>query len=306
MDSVFAYEYTPSTLLSVSDEDSAEFLQSQFSNELRPFNEGQCTYGLWLDVRGKVLADSWVLCRGAEEFSVISENSPEEVVRGTLAGHIIADDVELKALEPSTSTALVGPGAVDLLQRLGLPVPEAASYLEANGLHIFNGRRSVGKSFECMPLSVEAGRWLSDQLAEAKVNFVSGERMQLERLAAGIPAVPADIGPADLPGEGGFEADAISFTKGCFLGQEVVARMHNVGQARRGLFRVSGKGCVPDSPCVLTVGEGKSAGELRSVVSVGDGWLGVALLKLRFSDASSVYSAAGQLVQIDGPLRELK
>ena len=66
------YQYAPAAHFLVTDEDAADFLQSQFTNELRPFEEGQVSYGLWLDVKGKVIADSVVLCEGAEQFRVIS------------------------------------------------------------------------------------------------------------------------------------------------------------------------------------------------------------------------------------------
>ena len=67
------YQYVPAGHFIVTDGDAADFLQSQFTYELRPFNVGQATYGLWLDVKGKVIADSVVLCEGAEKFRVISE-----------------------------------------------------------------------------------------------------------------------------------------------------------------------------------------------------------------------------------------
>ena len=57
------------------------------------------------------------------------------------------------------------------------------------------------------------------------IEFSASER-GLARIDRGRPSVPEEIGAADMPGEGGLEHDAISFTKGCYLGQEVVARMH--------------------------------------------------------------------------------
>ena len=67
------------------------------------------------------------------------------------------------------------------------------------------------------------------------IEFSASER-GLARIDRGRPSVPEEIGAADMPGEGGLEHDAISFTKGCYLGQEVVARMHNVGKAQRDLL----------------------------------------------------------------------
>ena len=57
MDAVLGYEYKPAGHLLVTDEDAADFLQSQFTNELCPFEAGRCVYGLWLNVKGKVIAD---------------------------------------------------------------------------------------------------------------------------------------------------------------------------------------------------------------------------------------------------------
>ena len=103
--------------------------------------------------------------------------------------------------------------------------------------------------------------------------------MEWKRIAAGIPAVPADIGPADLPNEGGLETEAISYTKGCYLGQEVMARLKTMGQVRRQLIRVRGTGEPPPRATVLYQGERK-AGELRSTAREGAEWIGFALVAL--------------------------
>ena len=91
---LYLYPYQMSAHLEVRGEDAADFLQSQFSNDLRPFYEGQCTYGLWLDVKGKLVADSWVLCEGEEQFRIFSECCRSEHIQQKLEHHIIADDVE--------------------------------------------------------------------------------------------------------------------------------------------------------------------------------------------------------------------
>ena len=303
MEVVFAYEYTLATVLRVTDEDSEDFLQSQFSNDLRPFTPGQCTYGLWLDVKGKVLADSWVLCEGREQLLVVSESSPIEVIRGTLDGHIIADDVELEDLAVSQAFAIGGAGAAELLVELGLKVPAAGEFVVSGGLVLFAGRRTSSLSFEFLALEQAAGAALRKRLVDQGVEWVSKARIQVERIDAGFPAVPEEIGPGELPGEGGFEVDAISFTKGCFLGQEVVARMHNVGQARRGLYRVSGDGALPTLPAPLNAADGKSAGEVRTAVQTDAGWSGVALMKLRAVDEPALYISQDVALRLEGPLR---
>jgi len=103
--------------------------------------------------------------------------------------------------------------------------------------------------------------------------------MERARLRAGIAAVPADLGPGELPNEGGLEAVAISYTKGCYLGQEVMARLKSMGQVRRRLLRVTGAGHAPPQPAKLYQGS-KAVGELRSSAPEGAGYIGHALLSL--------------------------
>ena len=294
MEPVFGYEYTPSAHLLVTDEDAADFLQSQFSNELRPFEAGQCTYGLWLDVKGKVIADSVVLCEGEEQFRIFSESCVAEVIAQKLEQHIIADDVEVEALPVGAAIALVGAEAGEMLEALGFAVPTAGTSMTVAGVRVFCGRRSLEPSYELWSESAAEIAGLKARLLERGVRFASVEQVHQARIAAWIPSVPNEIGPGDLPGEGGLVSDAVSLTKGCYLGQEVVARMHNLGRPQRGLFRVSGAGSVPICPLALYNRESKQIGELRSAFSVGSGWQGVALLKTRYAEVGdSLVSDAG-------------
>ena len=84
-----------------------------------------------------------------------------------------------------------------------------------------------------------------------------------------------------MPNEGGLEADAISYTKGCYLGQEVMARLKSMGQVRRRLLRVRGRGEISGQlPLPLFVGA-RQVGELRSAVPDGAGeFIGLAMLSL--------------------------
>lgn len=120
------------------------------------------------------------------------------------------------------------------------------------------------------------------------------------RICDAIPAVPIDIGPSDLPNEGGLEAEAISFTKGCYLGQEVMARLKSMGKVRRRLLRVRGgldaNAAWPTAPTAVLAGA-KQIGELRSVArdENGRGWIGFAMLSLMnlAANATLSFSAGG-------------
>jgi folate-binding protein YgfZ len=283
---IYAYRYNMAAHVRVTDEDAADFLQSQFSNDLRPFSAGQATYGLWLDVKGKVIADSWVYCLGAEEFLIYSEYSSGEEIADKLQRHIIADDVEIEVLPAAPALSLIGEGAV-----------QAASEGKKTAC-VFSGNRSALPSME-MIFRSETDR---EAFVESKdFECIPRNRMHRERIKAGVPMVPLELGSDDLPGEGGLERTAVSFTKGCFLGQEVVARMHHVGRPQRGLFRVSGSTVPGGLPVTLSNEAGKSVGELRSAYPEDSAWVGVAILKKRHVSIGSRLFAEGVEVVVGEP-----
>jgi len=262
------YGYRPAAWLRVTGADAAGFLQGQFTNDLRLAAAGSAVYGLWLDQKGKVLADSFIgKGPGAEEFWVGSVASPGAEIRRRLEDYIIADDVIVEdASSEWSGVALLGEGTGGWLA--GVPRAGIA----------FRGRRSSEENWEWIfPSSAAAG--VSAELAGAR----ELETVELERrrILAGIPSVPADIGPRDLPNEGGLDADAISYTKGCYLGQEVMARLKSKGRIRRRLRRVSGRGPAPAVPAALWQGE-TLVGELRAAVSDEgkSGFVGLALLSV--------------------------
>ena len=270
------YQYAPAAHFIVTDEDAADFLQSQFTNELRPFKVGQATYGLWLDAKGKVIADSVMLCEGAEQFRVISECCAGELITAHMERHIIADDVEIEHVESGFGFEL----PTQAVKALGLDCPKSGRFIRFKEGIIYSIQDSL---YNVVMHKESAAKLVFKELTDLGFIEFSASERGLARIDRGRPSVPEEIGAADMPGEGGLEHDAISFTKGCYLGQEVVARMHNVGKAQRGLFVVRGEGAIPDLPLVLTNSESKQVGELRTAYLDGETWQGVAILKTRFA-----------------------
>ena len=270
------YQYAPAAHFLVTDEDAADFLQSQFTNELRPFEVGQASYGLWLDVKGKVIADSVVLCEGAEQFRVISERCVGELIGAHMERHIIADDVEIEHVDLGFGFEL----SAQAVEALGLECPESGRFIRFDGGILYSAQ---GPLYIMVIDTESAAKLVTEKLAGVGFIELSISERGLARIDRGMPLVPEEIGAADMPGEGGLEHDAISFTKGCYLGQEVVARMHNVGKAQRGLFVVRGEGAIPELPLGLTNSDSKQVGELRTAYTDGETWQGVAILKTRFA-----------------------
>jgi folate-binding protein YgfZ len=288
------FSWRPAAWLRGTGEDAGNFLQGQFTNELRNVPPGAAVYGLWLTLKGKVLADSFVLRdstppapagegRAGAVYWIGTYTAPAATIRERLETFIVADDVVVEDLTADwAALTVLGAGA--------LAATTAAASETGIGL-VFPGRRGGG----------EAAEWLFPLAQrDAALVRVAGLRtcdpveLERRRLAAGLPAVPADIGPADLPGEGGLEDDAISYTKGCYLGQEVMARLKSMGQVRRRLHRVAGPGAAPlVRPVDLLAGDRK-VGDLRSVVDDGSGgWIGLAMLSLLHTAPGAELTFAG-------------
>jgi folate-binding protein YgfZ len=257
------YRWKPACWLRVSGDDAANFLQGQFTNDLRLLETRPAVYGLWLSVKGKVLADSFVLKRDGA-FWIGSYFSSAAVIQERLESYVIADDVVIEnQTEEWEATAVTN------------ETSEAAP-IEAD-VFVFPGRRSETASIEIVR---RVARDASTAFA-FKGPELSHEEMQRMRVKAGIPAVPADVGPGDLPNEAGLEGDAISYTKGCYLGQEVMARLKSMGQLRRRLWRVRGSGSLPGTLPVPVFAGARQVGELRSAVREnGSGWVGLAMVSL--------------------------
>jgi folate-binding protein YgfZ len=273
--------WAPATWLRVRGSDAASFLQGQFTNDLRGLAVGGSAYGLWLTVKGKVLADSFVLRgEGSDEFRVGSYFSAAAVIRERLESFVIADDVTIDDETPQWS----GFSLLLRQDRGDAKAAGSATFLQslmqvAEGLggFAFPGRRGS----ECVEFMVPVSSAANLDTLLREMREFSASEMEQRRIVAGVPAVPVDIGPADLPNEGGLDSVAISYTKGCYLGQEVMARLKSMGQVRRRLMRVRAEaGDVPALPAPLFAGE-RRVGELRSAVVDADGALvGLAMISL--------------------------
>jgi len=290
-----SFIYRAGAVFKVSGEDAFTFLQGQFTNELRQAS-GSASYGLWLNQKGKVLADSQVLRISEKEFVLFSEFSPAAIIRQRLEDYIVADDVELTD-ETATTLALTlwGKGGNDTISRWLGEVPVPGRFIRSGDLVAFRGRRLPGENWEVLGPEKKI-KELHGQLRADGAVETSPAEMEFARISAGIPVVPADVGPGDLPNEGGLEEIAISYTKGCYLGQEVMARLKNLGQVRRRLQVVRGRGTPPAPLAAVYQGE-KKAGEIRTVGAQADGFVALAMLSL-----INLTPAAGLSLEPSGPV----
>lgn len=218
-------------VLRVRGEDARSWLNGQLSNDVREMQPGAAVYALVLDGRGKILADTWVLERGEDVLLVVP---PETVdaLREHFEKYIVMEDVELEVAELAVVT-VQGPRAGEVAGPSGYPCD-----------------RLGGGGRDLLVAPAERGAALARLGAAAEAlggGEVAEEGWELARLRASVPRFGADFGPAHYPQEAGLKERAVSFTKGCYLGQEVVCTLENRGQLSRRLVRLEGPVARPGS-----------------------------------------------------------
>ncbi len=266
MAELFLHSFRPAAWVEVSGEDAFGFLQGQFSNDLRPAGARNAVYGLWLDAKGKVRGDSRILC-ARDRYFLFSCHTPSASLVEGLEHYLFADDVEIADATASVGGAAVwGEGAGAFLESLGYPRVPDGGYAADGEIRIVSGRRSRDESFELL-FPADQGEAVLARLEAALRDgggvLADSESCHYERIRSGIPAVPVDLDSRSLPHEGGLETEAISYEKGCYTGQEVMARLRHAGRVRRRLAAVSLRGEPPALPRPVYHGE-TEAGRMTS------------------------------------------
>jgi aminomethyltransferase len=261
--------------LVVSGEDRVRWLNGMVTNNTRDLPQDFGNYSFVLSAQGRIQADLLAIQRG--EFYVLeSEAGQIATIRDFLERYIIMDDVEIGDISARlTSIGVAGPQAVDVLSRSGLMPGEAKPGQLQDGS--WNG---IG--FSLLRDPVEARDWYELWLAPENVETVwqhllsggaaavGAEALEWQRILLGIPRVGMEMGARELPQETG-QNYALQFTKGCYIGQEIVERIHSRGQVHRQLAGLVVDGSVPERGSKVMAGE-KEAGEITtSAAMVVDG-----------------------------------
>lgn len=269
--------WRPQAVLKVTGEDALTFLQGQVTQDLKNASSGAVQYGLWLTPKGRVFADSVFFIVSPQEIFLMSERTSASLLCARMEQYIIADDVYFEDITDCyCAVDIYSDEQSGALKLCGKPVPVLGKWEVFEGGFLFHRWPDVSEIFRVI-LPREKERKLAD-LPGAEL---SREEVEWDRIARGRAVVPDDVGPGELPNEAGLETIAISYTKGCYLGQETMARLKSMGQIRRQLFRIQGIGSVPLARPLSVFQEGKRVGELKTTAVGPDGrFLGFALITL--------------------------
>lgn len=232
--------------------DRMAFLNSMLTQELKGLGEFRAVRSFWLNRKGRIDADARVLILPGEVLLDLDIHSAARVVE-TLGAFVIAEDVCLTdETEQRHRIALHGPTAPALLQatasdKAGSPIadlsPGHAGVVEIAGREVVVDRQdSTGEpGLELLLRPDDVGavwRTLLERGSEPngrgfRLRAAGWHAYNIARIEAGWPLYNIDFGPNSLPHETGVLRDRVSFRKGCFLGQEVVARMESLGQPKQ-------------------------------------------------------------------------
>jgi tRNA-modifying protein YgfZ len=279
----------PAAVLTASGSDAFTFLQSQFANDLRhPEVESPVTYGLWLDHKGKIQADSFVIQKSPEAFLLVSYDCPVAVLKGHLDAHLVADDVTLT--DETETLALMQIWTEQYDDSLAELIDGLARDAGAESWMSFTSPLFTSWDILAPRPVLEK---LAQELVAQGIEPAPKEALQSVRIILGIPSVPKDAGAGDLPQEAALDRHAVSFNKGCYIGQEIMQRLHMQGHPTRSLWQVAWdvKVTRQDGEEVVPLyADDTPAGELRSFVLNETGGLGLAMLKNRVVAGQSALS----------------
>ena len=263
-------------VLLVSGPDAAEYLQGQLTNDVEALEAGDGQYAALLDRKGHMQADMRVLRPAAEEIWVDTEAEALPAVLRHLTMYSIGREVEVAdRSEERTILSLIGPRSVEIAGTAALP-ENACEGTTVAGVECLAAGTPQG--VDLLVATAEGERLRVALLEAGAVAVVSPAAAEILRVETGVPRFGAEMGAETMPAEAGIVERAVSFTKGCYIGQETVARLHYKGRPNRHLRGL--KLSAPAEPgAALHLGE-KEVGRLGgSVVSPALGPIGLAILR---------------------------
>jgi folate-binding protein YgfZ len=280
------YDLSWRRYFTVSGRDRVRWLNGMISNNVRDLQPGHGVYAFVLNPQGHILGDLYIYNRG-DDFVLETDAGHADKLYPHLKRFIIMDQVEVKPAEDWAAIGVQGPKADQTLRAVGV---EVAALQPLQVADVKYGSAQVTLLHGDHPLSPNYELWLTggqapalwDALVKAGATPTGAEALELVRIAAGIPRYGQDIGERDLPQETG-QMRALCFTKGCYIGQEIVERIRARGSLHRGFtgFRIV-EGPLP-APGSKVQAAGKDVGEITSAAMLPwqEGEIAVALGYIR-------------------------
>jgi aminomethyltransferase len=285
------WDVSPRCRIVARGRDRARLLHNLTSNEVKKMTPGQGCYAFLLNPQGRIQADLTLLCH-AEHFLIDTEPELREKVPQLIRKYIIADQVELEDVSEATgAVAVEGPGAAEILRRIGASAPETAYAHEAWDDATVAAVSVTGQPGFRIYSDAAWKQAIAERIAAAGAVAASEEDVRTVRIENGRPRYGEDIRETTLPQETQ-QMHAVSFTKGCYLGQEIVERIRAQGHVNKKLVRLRGGG--PLAAGTKLTANGAEAGEITSAA----GAAALAYVRTNFAEAGTELDAGGVAARV--------
>jgi folate-binding protein YgfZ len=251
--------------------DRVRWLNGMITNNVRDLPAGHGVYAFLLNPQGRILGDLNAFSDG-EVLVIDTDASQREKIIATFDHFIIMDDVEIVDLSANFSVlGIAGPESAAVLQKIGVAPPAleslqfVTSEFQGVPMRLVHGGDARQGGYELW-VSPELESALWHALTEAGATPVGSAAVELDRIARGIPRYGQDLRERDLPQETE-QHRALNFSKGCYVGQEIVERIRSRGQVHRMFtgFRVEGP--LPEIGAKIQA-QGKEVGEVTSAAAL--------------------------------------
>jgi folate-binding protein YgfZ len=227
---------------------------------------GQVAFSFLCEKKGKIVCDLHVVFEADRALLSVPAASRASVLE-VLDHHLIMEDVSLSVSEQPIFR-VYGPRAPAVLTSLGGWAWSVGG--EGGGLFLGPTDEADADTF---------GEALAGALREADGGLASAEVEEGVRVSLGLPRLGVDYGPSNYPQETSLHGLGVSFSKGCYLGQEVLYMLEHRGHAKQRLVRLEGAGEVPPVGAPVARADGAEVGAVTSAVASPTGWTGLGMLK---------------------------
>jgi folate-binding protein YgfZ len=257
--------------VAVHGEDRFRWLSGMVTNTVVDLATDSGAWNMVLNAQGRI-QDDLTVWREDDKLELEIAADQYDRLLGHLEHFIIMDDVELVARDPAGDAALglIGPQSDSVLARMGLPAlpnPMTSKRVEWNGLDllVLRGYGVLAPHYELWTPAAGLTR-LWRTLSTAGATPIGSDALEAFRIAEGIPVYGIEIAERDLPQETS-QIRGLHFSKGCYLGQEIVERIRSRGNVHKHLRQLELDGPLPSAGAELEL-DGVKAGQIRSAAEV--------------------------------------
>jgi len=267
-------------VITLTGDDVRRWANSMFTNAIKRVRPGQGSRNAMCDDRGRVLGLGDVCCLRPDHLLVVLEAGSDWFAE-RYRMYLMLDEIEMEVVELAV-ISVAGPGSDDVARALGLSVPEADhAHVEATdgawaGVRVCRRDRTGLGGLDLLVPTERSSELLEAALA-AGATAISAQTLDALRIRAGRAAWPADGSDRTLVHELRLEGEVCNFSKGCYVGQEVINRIDVKGQVQKRLTGVESDRPIPVGTAVHL--DDREIGRVTSAATIDGRHLGLGILR---------------------------